>query len=205
MHRHGGFTYFGTMFVVTLIGLALTGAAAIWQVERQREKEAELLFVGQQYIEAIASYYHAAPNGIKKYPRTFADLLRDPRYLNIKRHLRKPWHDPLTGSAKWGVIKTKQGGIAGIYSTATGSPLKQAGFGPLESLLTGKTSYAEWKFVYIAAADSSDTPSANEQQSSLDANNDSAAETGDASNASDESTEEETGEELLQGHEQMKP
>lgn len=150
-----GYTYFGLLFVIALIGLALTGASVVWQIEQQRDKERELLFVGQQYMNAIASYYHAAPGGNKKYPRTINDLLRDPRYPMVKRHLRRPWRDPLTLSREWGFVYTRQGGIAGIYSLAKGAPLKQAGFGVLEPLLSGKGSYQEWKFIYIAATDKS--------------------------------------------------
>lgn len=182
-----GFTYFGLLFVVALIGLALSGAALVWHIIQQREKENELLFIGQQYVDAIASYYHAAPGGIKKYPRSISDLLRDSRYLTIKRHLRKPWRDPLTGSKQWGLVLTKQGGIAGIYSLAKGTPVKQKGFGMLESLLADKTNYQEWRFIYIAASDTAlptNTPA--------NAENDEAVEGG-----SDTESEEETGAELL--------
>lgn len=190
-HQHG-FTYFGVLFAVALIGLALSGAALVWQVEQQREKERELLFIGQQYIDAIASYYHAAPGGNKKYPRKLADLLRDPRYLTIKRHLRKPWHDPFTHKAEWGLVYTKQGGIAGIYSLAAGTPLKQAGFGMLESLLAGKTSYGDWQFIYIAATDETSRTTSN------NTDNEDRSETQDGENNNAEADEEETGEELIQ-------
>ena len=155
-----GYTYFGILFVVALIGLALTGAALITQVERQRESEQQLLFIGQQYVNAIASYYHDAPGGNKHYPRTMAELLRDPRYPTIRRHLRKPWIDPLTHSREWGIVRTKQGGIAGIYSLAKGKPFKQAGFGAavMEKLLANKNRYQDWKFIYIASVDDTVRP-----------------------------------------------
>jgi len=193
--KNRGYTYFGVLFAVALIGLSLAGAAAIWKVLQQREKERELLFIGQQYIDAVASYYHAAPGGAKKYPRSMADLLRDPRYPNIKRHLRKPWRDPLTGSSQWGIVLTKQGGIAGIYSQAEGAPLKQAGFGALDTLLAGKPSYRDWRFIYIAAAD--DTPKETPDNQDAENNADDSADLEALDNSSDEAGEEETGEELL--------
>lgn len=190
-----GYTYFGVLFAVFLIGLALAGAALLWDVQQRREKERELLFVGKQYIDAIASYYHAAPGGAKKYPRSMEELLRDPRHPNIKRHLRRPWRDPMTGSTEWEIILTKDGGIAGIHSRAAGEPLKQAGFGELEQLLAGKTRYRDWRFLYVAAADDNgDRGSATENT----------WDEGDAGNAGsvverlDDEAEDETGEELLE-------
>ncbi|HZV98510.1 MAG TPA: hypothetical protein VFF74_05930 [Methylophilaceae bacterium] len=149
---NNGYTYFGILFVVMLISLALVGASLVWQVQQQRQKEQQLLFIGQQYMKAIASYYHSAPGGNKRYPKTLTVLLRDPRFPTITRHLRKPWRDPLTLSHEWGLVRTKQGGIAGIYSRGTGMPIKRLGFGSkdLDKMLGNKKSYRDWKFVYVA-------------------------------------------------------
>ena len=154
-HYLKGYTYFGVLFVVVLIGLALSGASGVWQFQLKRQKEQQLLFIGNQYTQAIASYYHGAPGGIKHYPKTIAELLRDSRYPTIKRHLRKPWLDPFTMKGDWVLIRTKQGGIAGVSSVASGKPIKQTRFGneALDRLLGGKTSYQQWKFIYIAATD----------------------------------------------------
>lgn len=43
-----GFTYLGLLFVVALMGIALAATGSLWVVERQREREQELLFVGDQ-------------------------------------------------------------------------------------------------------------------------------------------------------------
>jgi type II secretory pathway pseudopilin PulG len=147
----GGYTYFGVLFVVMLIALALAGASGIWQVQQQRYKEQQLLYVGKQYTAAIAAYYNSGPGGFKQHPRKIADLLKDPRDPGIKRYLRKPWPDPLNVTGEWGLVRTSQGAIAGIYSRAKGVPLKRAGFGDpaLESAFANGKSYAQWKFVYI--------------------------------------------------------
>jgi type II secretory pathway pseudopilin PulG len=195
-----GYTYLGLLLAIVLIGLGLSGAALVWQIEQQREKERQLIFIGQQYIDAIASYYHSAPGGVKKYPRKLADLLRDSRYLTVKRHLRKPWKDPFTHSSKWGLVYTKQGGIAGVYSLSPGTPLKQSGFGALESLLAAKTSYQEWRFIYIAAADTSNQ-NANTANPDTE-NEDNPDENNDQDN---QDQEEETGEEFLPPTGEIKP
>lgn len=144
-----GFTYFGTLFIVTIIGLALSGASVVWRIQLQREKEKELIFIGEQYINAIASYYNTSNGDAKHYPEKLEYLVKDPRATILKRHIRKLWKDPLTNKSDWGIIKAADNGIAGIYSKAKGKPIKKNGFGSLESLLANKTSYSEWQFIYI--------------------------------------------------------
>lgn len=146
----GGFTFFGLLFAIMLIGLALAGASAVWQVQQQRHKEQQLLYIGKQYSDAIASYYKAAPGGAKQYPRKLTELLRDPRYPTVKRHIRKLWPDPLTNSGDWALVTDSQGGIAGIYSRARGKPLMQPDFGDdeFDGAPKQKQSYAQWKFIY---------------------------------------------------------
>ena len=147
--NHRGYTYFGVLFAVMLVGLALSGASAVSEVQQQRLKEQQLLEVGKQYVAAIGSYYNATPGGAKQYPQKLSELLRDPRYPTIKRHLRKPWPDPMT-KGEWGLVLTRQGRIAGVYSRARGVPLKRGGFGSpeLDRMLGDKKRYAQWKFVY---------------------------------------------------------
>jgi type II secretory pathway pseudopilin PulG len=153
--KQKGHTYLGLLFIVCLLGLSLTGAALVTKLQLQREKERELLFVGIQYMDAIANYYNSAPGGSKKYPRSIEDLLEDERHLYTKRHLRKFWLDPMTGRRDWNFILTREGGIAGVSSRSISQPLKQTGFGRLESFLEKKSSYMEWRFVYIAALEGS--------------------------------------------------
>lgn len=80
-----GFTYLAMLLGVAMLGatLALTGMA--WQTVAQREKEADLLFVGGEFRRAIKQYY--AFSG--QYPRQISDLLKDPRFPGIRRYLRK--------------------------------------------------------------------------------------------------------------------
>ena len=61
----------GVVLLVLLLALALGGIALMAAVDvasiaRQRAREQELLFVGDQYRQAIRRYYYAAPNGAKK-------------------------------------------------------------------------------------------------------------------------------------------
>ncbi|WP_137719070.1 type II secretion system protein [Methylobacillus flagellatus] len=150
-----GFSYFGVLFTVTLVSLALVGTALVSSVQQQRQKERALLFIGQQYLDAIGSYYHASPGGFKQYPRSLDDLLRDTRYPGIKRHLRQPWPDPMLLAGHWQLIRNRQGGIVGIQSLSTATPLKQGGFSRqlLAQRLSGKKRYMDWRFVYDDSLD----------------------------------------------------
>src|SRR4249919_429740 len=84
--REAGFTYLGVLFVVVAFGLGLASVALVWRTAVQREREAELLFVGKQYRQAIASYY---ASGQREFPARLEDLLLDPRFPDVKRHLRR--------------------------------------------------------------------------------------------------------------------
>jgi type II secretory pathway pseudopilin PulG len=136
---------------VAVIGLGLAATAEVWSLSLQREKEAELLFVGNQYREAIGRYYDATPGGGKRYPEKLEDLLEDKRYPMPKRHLRKLYADPMTGKAEWGLMDAPDGGIMGVYSLAEGAPLKQAEFGNDDRTFHQASTYGEWRFFHEPA------------------------------------------------------
>lgn len=99
-HSEHGFVYLWALFSVVLAGVAIAGAGQMWQVKSQRDKEAELMFIGEEFRKAIMSYHNAN----KQYPSTLEDLLKDSRSVNIKRHLRKIYTDPMTNSTDWGLV-----------------------------------------------------------------------------------------------------
>jgi type II secretory pathway pseudopilin PulG len=142
----GGFTYLGVLFLVVLLGLGLSGAGQLWSIASQRAKEKELLWVGQQYAKALKAYYDRSP-GSKRYPLQLDELLQDRRFPTTVRYLRQLYRDPLTNSAEWGLVKTPDGHIAGIYSLAEGTPLKQVNFPLAWEEFAGMQSYQEWRFV----------------------------------------------------------
>lgn len=141
-----GFTYLTVLFIVAMLGggLALTGE--VWHGALQREKEAELLFVGGEYRRAIGRYYLNANRRV--YPRSLDDLLKDPRDAATVRHLRKRYADPLTGKAEWGIVKGPDGGIMGVHSSSEDKPLKIANFRVTEKGFDNSEKYSDWKFVY---------------------------------------------------------
>jgi len=141
--RQRGFTYLTVLFIVAILmgGLALVGE--VWDTWAKREKEADLLFVGNQYRRAIQLYVLA---GKAQYPRTLDDLLKDPRQPSTQRYLRKLYPDPMTGKNEWGFVKGPDGGIGGVYSLSEDKPLKVAGFKLRDASLEGAQKYSDWKF-----------------------------------------------------------
>lgn len=144
--RHRGFTYLGVLFLVTLMGLGLAGSFQAWSTSNQRAKERELLWVGTQYARAIKSYYQESP-GTRQYPLKLEELLEDKRFPTTRHHLRRLYPDPITRSTDWGLIKTADNRIAGIYSQSEAEPWKKAQFPLRWEDFTNKTKYAEWRFV----------------------------------------------------------
>lgn len=144
----GGFTYLGLLFAVALAGVALAATGTLWATERQREREQQLLFVGNQFRLAIGSYYERSPGLVKRYPAKLEDLLKDNRFINVQRHLRQRYVDPVTGSREWGLMMAPEGGVMGVYSLSTGTPIKQAGFAEVDAIFEGKSRYSDWMFAY---------------------------------------------------------
>ena len=150
-----GYTYLALLLVVAIMGAAMAAAGTLWHTAQMREKERELLYVGDQYRKAI-QLYHVHAN---QYPRELAHLLKDPRTADVQRYLRKLYRDPVTGKNEWGIIKAPDGGIAGVYSLSDASPLKTANFPKDYPEFEGKTKYSEWKFVYAVSR----TPTASQK------------------------------------------
>lgn len=140
-----GYTYLTLLFALAFMGAGLAAASSLWHTAQMREKERELLYVGEQYRKAIELYYAQG----KQYPRELTQLLRDQRAPNVRRYLRKLYRDPMTGKNEWGLIKTPDGGIAGVYSLSEEAPFKQANFAKSEAAFTGKAKYSDWKFAYF--------------------------------------------------------
>lgn len=149
MRGESGFTYIWMLFAVALTGIVVAGAGQIWQTEARREKEVELMFVGEQFRLAIGSYYENSPGMPKRYPDSLEKLLADDRFPVIKRHLRKIFFDPVTGVAQWGLIKQPGMGIIGVHSLSTWKPFKRANFQERYATFAEAVSYQDWKFIYL--------------------------------------------------------
>ena len=77
--RAGGFTYIGLLVAVALVGVGLAVTGEAWRTTARREKERELLFVGDEFRKAIKQYYDGTPGGVRQFPNKLEDLLKDAR------------------------------------------------------------------------------------------------------------------------------
>jgi len=133
------------LLTVTLLSLATLLPLRNEQQITQRERETELLFIGEQFRNAIASYAAATPAGAARFPKSLADLLEDKRFPNVRRHLRRVYADPFTGAADWTLI-TQQGAIVGVASSSSRQPLKRSGFVRADAAFAEASTYAGWRF-----------------------------------------------------------
>lgn len=157
-HKQSGFTLLSVLFLMVVFGISLVGANTYWSTTVKREKEAELIFRGDQIRKAIESYYNASKSGGKNaYPRNLESLLKDPRSLSVKKHLRKMYLDPMSKDGEWGLITVASGGIKGVYSKSNDKPLKISNFSKEYIDFEKAKSYSDWRFVYDKNASKQDT------------------------------------------------
>lgn len=142
-----GFTYIGLLIFIAISGIALAGVGIVWHQDAQREREKELLFIGEEFRNAIGSYYETSPTSTKQYPQRIEQLLLDDRFPSIKRHIRKLYKDPFTQSKSWG-LEIEQGHIIGIYSLSEQKPIKKFGFPQQYESFSQAAKYRQWKFIY---------------------------------------------------------
>jgi type II secretory pathway pseudopilin PulG len=147
--RAGGFTFIGILLAVAFLGIALAAVGTVWATAVQRDREAELLFVGKAYRDAIRSYY-VNGSGAARYPNDIQDLIEDRRFPAVRRHLRRIYADPMTGSPDWEFIRTVDGAIMGVRSSSRQKPIKRANFGADDLAFAGAECYCDWQFVFQA-------------------------------------------------------
>jgi type II secretory pathway pseudopilin PulG len=153
--------------IIAVMAIMMAVAVEIVSFQAQREREAELIFRGQQYVEGIRMYK-------QKYGRN--PMRMKELWEANPRVLRQKWKDPITDSDEWGLVFLGQEGRElavpggrgrGRRPTPTRTPIfereregRDGGekVGPIigvHSLSTdqsikiyeGRTQYDEWKFV----------------------------------------------------------
>jgi type II secretory pathway pseudopilin PulG len=152
---------------MSIMAVLMTAVLPTWSQLARREKEAELVFRGEQYARAIGLFQRRAGPGVL--PPT-VDVLVSQKFL------RKKYKDPITnedfalvsaltpapgagnaggrGGPQQGSVTQTQplsqqpggrgapGGVMGVASKSTAESLRT---------YKGRTRYNEWQFVYVAA------------------------------------------------------
>ncbi|TFW36181.1 type II secretion system protein [Massilia horti] len=150
--RQPGFTYVALMILVATIGIAAMAAVQVQELARRRAAEAELLYVGKQYIKAFLEYELYTPEGNgNRAPARLEDLLKDPRQSGVRRYLRQLYADPVTGKPDWQLIRAPGGGIMGVRSASCATTIKHSFPDGDFVFLDGRKRYCDWIFAYVMA------------------------------------------------------
>jgi type II secretory pathway pseudopilin PulG len=146
--RSRGFTYIGLLMLIAMMAIGLGAVSEVWHTTMQRERETELLDIGLQFQRALTTYYNNSPGRTDRLPRQMEDLLKDNRVPGLKRHIRRIYRDPMTGGTEWGLVKTAEGYITGVYSLSEKEPIKKANFPLRFRDFEGRTKYSDWVFMF---------------------------------------------------------
>lgn len=145
INRQSGFTYLLALLAVAVVTITSGVTYTSSRYTATKAMEEELLFRGTAYYQAIKSYYLASTP--RQYPNRLDDLLKDPRFLTAKRHIRQLYPAPKGG--EWRVIYNKQKRIMGVHYDSEKKPIKESGFlKPFEGFAQTKK-YSDWSFSYI--------------------------------------------------------
>jgi type II secretory pathway pseudopilin PulG len=177
LQNQRGMTLLVVIFMVVVLGLAMGMTGMVWKTVVQRDREEQLLWVGNQYRLAIESYANAMVGQggqvagaaavptvgqqetvAAAYPSSLDDLLKDPRFPGTVRHIRKLYKDPMTGkdfeliraggTVTGLTVATAAGGIMGVVSTSKEEPFKKSGFAEEYKDFDNASSYQDWQFVF---------------------------------------------------------
>lgn len=140
-----GYTYISILMVLAVMAISAQATFIPAQSARIQSAEAELIFRGRSYRDAIESFWLAG-DGSPRLPSSLDELLTDPRADGV-RHIRKLYLDPIS-EAPWTLIYGNEGGISGVSSASTEQPRK-SGFFPADlEHFEGATNYTEWTFIF---------------------------------------------------------
>jgi len=142
-----GLVLLALLIMLILVGVGALAAAEVWSTTLKRERETELLFVGQQYQRAIGDYWKMSP-GRRAYPPSIEVLLTDDRFPNPVHHLRRAYRDPMTESGEFEPIM-QANAMVGVHSGSTDAPIKKTNFPPKLAQFDDAESYAAWRFIFV--------------------------------------------------------
>ena len=146
-----GSTYLVLMFLIVIMAISVTVVAKQWKTVVQREKEADLLWRGIEIQTAIQFYSDAKKLGRvipgEVYPLTLEELTTPP-----KPFLRRAYKDPITGGDWQYIRQPSTGGIIGVKSASTLTPIKQHQFPAAVAHFEGFDKYNAWVFQFPSAS-----------------------------------------------------
>lgn len=103
--RPSGYVLIILLFLITSMAIGLMVAVPVWQTQIQREKEEELIFRGNQYVEAVRIFQIKKPG---TFPGTLDDLVKE-------KCIRRLYADPMSSEGAWNII---------LLPAGTGTPTR---------------------------------------------------------------------------------
>jgi len=164
-----GYAMAGLIVGLAVMAVLMTAAMPVWKQMAQREKEAELVFRGEQYAHAIGMFQRRTANA---FPPNLDVLV-------TQKFLRKKYKDPITNEdflplantqgpaaqrggqpAQQGAAQQGRGQQAGQGAQAPGGGTTVGGIIGVTSkstetsirLYKGRSHYNEWAFIYTPPA-----------------------------------------------------
>ncbi|HET7217567.1 MAG TPA: hypothetical protein VFJ02_05945 [Vicinamibacterales bacterium] len=92
-----GYAMAALLIALAIMAILMSVAMPVWRQEARREKEAELVFRGEQYARAIALYNYKNGQAANAFPPSI-QVLVDGRYL------RKKYKDPMTKDGEFMIM-----------------------------------------------------------------------------------------------------
>jgi type II secretory pathway pseudopilin PulG len=89
-----GYVLIMLLFMIAAMTIGLMVAVPVWQTQIQREKEAELIFRGNQYVEAVRIFQLKTPG---TFPHALDELIEE-------KCLRRHYEDPMNPDGDWNII-----------------------------------------------------------------------------------------------------
>ena len=103
-----GYAMAGLLVAIAIMGIVMSMIMPTWRTWAKREREAELIFRGEQYMRAI-----------ELYQRRFAGTYpTDMQALVDQRFLRKAYTDPMTQGGEFQVLTQASAGAAAVQAPA---------------------------------------------------------------------------------------
>lgn len=120
MNKSKGYILLILIFGVFILSIGLLVAVPVWQTQIQREKEEELIFRGNQYVEAIRLFQRKNPGS---FPKSLDELYEE-------KCIRRLYEDPMSENGEWNIILPFSGiapkkGRRGQRAEASGQGLAQ--------------------------------------------------------------------------------
>jgi len=120
-----GYAMAALLVSLAVLMVLMSVAMPVWRTQAKREKEAELIFRGEQYARAINLYTRKMGPG--NFPPSIDVLVQ-------QRFLRKKFKDPMTADGDFDLITAANAGQSGSQSPFGVQPQGRGGAGPSTGL-----------------------------------------------------------------------